>query len=260
MLDDILAGVRRRLPMLQALEGELRAAAQRMPPARDFQAALAAPGLSVIAEFKRASPSRGEFGADLDPAERAGEYAAGGAAALSVLTEPDFFLGSGEDLERARAAADLPTLRKDFILHRAQVWETRAMGADALLLIAALLEDDLLRLLLKAARTAGLAALVEVHDREEAARALRAGAKIVGVNNRDLRTFQVDLAVSERLAPLLEEAEATVAESGVRGPGDAARLAAAGYDGLLVGEFLTRSPDPAAALRDLRGAASGGRP
>lgn len=260
MLDDILAGVRRRLPMLQALEGELRAAAQRMPPARDFRAALAAPGLSVIAEFKRASPSRGVLGADMDPAERAGEYAAGGAAALSVLTEPDFFMGSGEDLERAREAADLPTLRKDFILHRAQVWETRAMGADALLLIAALLDDDLLRLLLRAARTAGLAALVEVHDREEAERALRAGAKMVGVNNRDLRTFKVDLAVSERLAPLLEAAEATVAESGVHGPGDAARLAAAGYDGLLVGEYLTRSPNPVSALRNLRGPASGGRP
>lgn len=260
MLDDILFRVRRRLPMLQALEGELRAAAERMPPPRDFQAAVTAPGLSVIAEFKRASPSRGTLGAGLDPAERAGEYAAGGAAALSVLTEPDFFMGSGEDLEQARAATDLPTLRKDFILHRAQVWETRAMGADALLLIAALLDDEPLRLLLKTAQTAGLTALVEVHDRQEAARALRAGAKIVGVNNRNLSTFEVDLAVSERLAPLLKEAEATVAESGVRGPGDAARLAAAGYDGLLVGEHLTRSPQPAAALRNLLGPAPDGPP
>lgn len=258
MLDKILAGVRRRLPFTQALEGELRVAALNRPPARDFAAALSAPGLSVIAEFKRASPSRGTLNAEMDPAERARQYAAGGAAALSVLTEPGFFLGSGDDLEAAREAADLPALRKDFLLDRAQLWETRAMGADAALLIAALLDDDRLRLLLRTARAAGLAALVEVHDRNEAERALRAGAEIIGVNNRDLETFEVDLAVSEKLAPLLADVPVKVAESGVRGPGAAARLAAAGYDALLVGEYLSRAPDPAAALRGLREAAGGG--
>ncbi len=258
MLDNILAGVRRRLPFIQALEGELRAAALSRPPARDFAAALSAPGLSVIAEFKRASPSRGTLNADMNPAERARQYAAGGAAALSVLTEPEFFLGSGDDLEEARGAADLPALRKDFLLDRAQVWETRAMGADAALFIAALLDDDRLPGLLRVARAAGLAALVEVHDRSEAERALRAGAEIVGVNNRDLGSFEVDLAVSEKLAPLLAEVPVTVAESGVGSPGDAARLAAAGYDALLVGEYLTVAPDPAAALRGLREVAPGG--
>ena len=258
MLDKILAGTRRRLPFTQALEGDLRAAALNRPPARDFAAALSAPGLSVIAEFKRASPSRGTLNAEMDPAERARQYAAGGAAALSVLTEPEFFLGSGDDLEQAREAADLPALRKDFLLDRAQVWETRAMGADAALLIAALLDDDRLRLLLRTARAAGLAALVEVHDRDEAERAVRAGAEIVGVNNRDLGSFKVDLATSERLAPLLADVPVKVAESGVRGPGEAARLAAAGYDALLVGEYLSRSPDPAAALRGLREAGGGG--
>ena len=256
MLDHILSSVRRRLPALEERRAELREAAGRMSPARGFAAALTSPGLSVIAEFKRASPSRGVINAGMDPAERAAAFEAGGAAAVSVLTEPDHFRGGPEDLAAARAAATLPVLRKDFTLHPVHIWEARAMGADAVLLIAAVLDDGLLAGLLRTASEAGLAALVEVHSRREARRALAAGAEIVGVNNRDLRTFEVDLSVSERIAPLLDGAAARIAESGVRGPEDAARLREAGYDALLVGEHLSRADDPAAAVAGLRGAAA----
>lgn len=255
MLDRILSSVRRRIPALEERGAELREAAGRMPPARDFAAALAAPGLSVIAEFKRASPSRGVINAGMDPAERAAAFEKGGAAAISVLTEQDHFMGGPEDLAAARAATGLPVLRKDFTLHPVHIWEARAMGADAVLLIAAVLDDDLLALLLETAAEAGLAALVEVHDREEAVRAATAGARVIGVNNRDLRTFRVDLSASERIAPLLDGAAVRVAESGVHGPEDAARLRGAGYDALLVGEYLSRAGDPAAAVAGLRGAA-----
>lgn len=255
MLDRIISSVRRRLPALEARQDEFRGEAERMPPARDFTAALSEPGLSVIAEFKRASPSKGVINPDMDPAERAAAFERGGAAAASVLTEPDHFMGGPEDLWAAREAAALPVLRKDFTLHPVHVWEARAMGADAVLLIAAVLGDDLLARLLEAAAEAGLAALVEVHDREEALRAAAAGAEVIGVNNRDLRTFRVDLSTSERIAPLLDGAAVRVAESGVHGPEDAARLRRAGYDALLVGEYLSRADDPAAAVAGLRGAA-----
>ncbi len=255
MLEDVLSSVRRRLPALEEREAELREAAGRMPPARGFAAALAAPGLSVIAEFKRASPSRGVINAGMDPSERAAAFESGGAAAVSVLTEPDHFMGGPGDLRAVRSAMTLPVLRKDFTLHSAHVWEARAMGADAVLLIAAVLDDDLLADLLQTAAEAGMAALVEVHDREEAVRAQRAGASVLGVNNRDLRTFRVDLSTAERLAPFLEWAEVRVAESGVHGPGDAARLREAGYDALLVGEYLSMADDPAAAIAGLRGSA-----
>lgn len=254
MLDRIISSVRRRLPALEARQDEFREEAGRMPPARDFTAALSGPGLSVIAEFKRASPSKGVINPGMDPAERAAAFERGGAAAVSVLTEPDHFMGSPGDLEAARAAAPLPVLRKDFTLHPVHVWEARAMGADAVLLIAAVLDDALLARLLEAAAEAGLAALVEVHDRGEALRAAAAGAEVIGVNNRDLRTFRVDLSASERIAPLLDGAAVRVAESGVNGPEDAARLRGAGYDAVLVGEYLSRAGDPAAAVAGLRGA------
>lgn len=253
MLDNILASVQRRLASLKARETSLRDTAEQIPPARDFAGALSAPGLSVIAEFKRASPSKGVINAAMSPAERAVAFEAGGAAAMSILTEPDHFMGSSGDLQAARSATSLPTLRKDFTLDPVHVWEARAMGADAVLLIVAILDDDQLGSLLATASEAGLAALVEVHSCQEAVRALAAGARLVGVNNRDLKTFRVDLATAEEIAPLLEGVDVRVAESGVKGPDDAARLKAAGYDALLVGEYLSRSTDPAQAIVGLRG-------
>ncbi|MDE0169531.1 MAG: indole-3-glycerol phosphate synthase TrpC [bacterium] len=253
MLDNVLTSVRRRLPSLKALEDQIRESALRMPPPRDFARALTGPGLSIIAEFKRASPSKGIINAGMDPSERAAAFESGGASAMSVLTEPDHFMGGPEDLRAARSATSLPALRKDFTLDTVHVWEARAMGADAVLLIVAILDDPLLAKLLRTAEEAGLTALVEVHSREEAIRALDAGARIVGVNNRDLRTFDVDLATSEVISPLLEAVDVRIAESGVKGPEDATRLRAAGYDALLVGEYLSRSTDPAKAIAGLRG-------
>lgn len=255
MLDNILASVRSRLPSLKTREELLRDSAAALPPPRDFTGALAGPGMSIIAEFKRASPSKGLINTHMDPTERATAFEAGGAAAMSVLTEPDHFMGSSEDLRAARSATSLPALRKDFTLDTVHVWEARVMGADAVLLIVAILDDALLVELLGVAEEAGLAALVEVHSREEAIRALDAGARVVGVNNRDLRTFNVDLATSEQISPLLDGVDLRIAESGVKGPKDAARLRGAGYDALLVGEYLSRSADPAGAISGLRGVA-----
>lgn len=209
------------------------------------------PGLSVIAEVKRRSPSKGDLALGLDPATQAELYSAGGAAAVSVLTEPAFFGGSNDDLVAVREACPLPVLRKDFTVSAAQVWEARAIGADAVLLIvAALTDDELLRFLGEAA-DAGLAALVEVHTGAEAERALAAGATLIGVNNRDLATFTVDLGTAERVAPLLDGV-VRVAESGIGDPQDAARMARAGYDAVLVGESLVRSEDPAGLIGRLR--------
>jgi indole-3-glycerol phosphate synthase len=233
---------------------DLRDEAERAVPARDFAGALALDGLSVIAEVKRRSPSRGPIAEDLDAPDLAGRYAAGGAAAISVLTEPEFFSGSPADLAAVRAAVDLPVLRKDFVVHPAQVWETRALGADAVLLIVAVLDDSELVGLLATAAEAGLAALVEVHTAAEAERALWAGAGIIGVNNRDLTTFDVDLGTAERLRAGLPEGVIAVAESGVSSPAGAARMSAAGYEAILVGEAAVRAVDPAAFVRSLRDA------
>ncbi|MGF1664940.1 MAG: indole-3-glycerol phosphate synthase TrpC [Acidimicrobiia bacterium] len=251
MLEPILETTRARLGVLPPI-AELVARSADAPPVRDLVAALAASGLGIIAEVKRRSPSRGPLALDLDPVERAGAYERGGAAAVSVLTEPDHFAGSDADLMAVRASVSLPVLRKDFTLTAAQIWEARAIGADAILLIVAALDDAILRSLLDTADEVGVAALVEVHDESEAERALQAGARIVGVNNRDLTTFHVDLATSERLAPILSGCEVTIAESGILKPADAARMAAAGYDAVLVGESLVRSGDPATALAALR--------
>ena len=254
MLDDIVAAVRLRLPDILAAEAELRRRCALAPPARDFEGALRAPGLSVIAEFKRRSPSVGPIG-DADPAVVAAAYESGGASAISVLTEPDFFDGAPGDLRRARTAATVPVLRKDFTLHPAQIWETRAMGADAALAIVALLDDETLAEILAAGRDAGLGVLVEAHDPDELRRAVAAGARVVGVNNRDLATFRVDVATAERLRDLIPRHVVAVAESGVGAPGTAARMAAAGYDAILVGEAAMRATDPAAFVRSLRDAA-----
>ena len=254
MLEDIVASVRNRLGPVIADAVRLREAASSAPPARPFDAALQADGLAVIAEVKRRSPSRGVIDPDLDPAARAVSYEEGGAAAVSVLTEPDHFAGSLDDLRTVRGAVGLPVLRKDFVVHPAQIWDARAAGADAVLLIVAILDDDELAALVEEAGATGLAALVEVHTGEEAARALGAGASIVGVNNRNLATFDVDLTTAERIRPLLGDGVVTVAESGVSGPEGAARMAGAGYDAILVGEAAVRSSDPAGFVAALRGA------
>jgi indole-3-glycerol phosphate synthase len=208
--------------------------------------------LQVIAEFKRRSPSAGPLAMELDPAAQAARYAEGGAAAISVLTEPDYFSGSIADLEAVRAAVDIPILRKDFIVDERQVAESRDIGADALLLIVAALKRSQLESLLAATRTVGITALVEAHDEAEAQIAVELGADVIGVNNRNLKTFKTDLAVAERVAGHLPANRVLVAESGVSTPRGAGRMSAAGYDAILVGEALVRSTDPAALIRRLR--------
>ena len=252
MLDDILAATRARISGLN--EAALRERAGDLPAARSLESALTGPGLAVIAEVKRRSPSRGELAAGLDPARQVKAYEEGGAAAISVLTEPEFFSGSLVDLADVGGRVSVPVLRKDFILEASQVWESRVAGADAVLLIVAALTDAELDRLLEVTTEAGLDALVEVHTAPEAERALAAGARIVGVNNRDLATFNVDLATAESLAAAITAAPVRVAESGILEAADADRMAAAGYQAVLVGEALVRAEDPAAAIRALRGA------
>jgi len=208
--------------------------------------------MGLIAEVKRRSPSKGELAPDLVPAALAKAYAEGGADCLSVLTDVEFFGGSADDLTEARAACDLPVLRKDFTVGEADVYDARAMGADAVLLIVAALSQAELSLLRQLANELEMAALVEVHDEEELQRALDAGAKMVGVNQRDLRTFEVDTARAERLAAAMPPGVVNVAESGIRDAADVSRLAASGYDAILVGESLVTSPDPATAVRVLK--------
>jgi indole-3-glycerol phosphate synthase len=238
---------------LDALAGR----AARCGPGRGFTHALrAAAGLAVIAEIKRASPSKGVLSENLDPAALAAAYEGGGAAALSVLTDEEFFRGSREDLVAARAATDVPVLRKDFTVGPADVFDTRCMGADAVLLIAAALSPGELTELVALAVTVGLDPLVEVHDEAEAEAALGAGATLVGVNQRDLFTFEVDPARAERVARALPAGVTRVAESGIRSGDDARRLADAGFDAVLVGEALVLSADPASAVRWLRAGAA----
>jgi len=253
MLDRILHTTRARVAELIPREQELAERAAGVPDARDVAGALLAPGLSVIAEIKRRSPSAGPLALDLDPGAQAAAYVAGGAAAVSVLTEPHFFGGTLDDLAAVRAAVDAPVLRKDFVVHPVQIWEARAAGADVILLIVAALAQTDLETLLETSRVAGIAALVEAHTAQEAERAVAAGAHIVGVNNRDLTTFVTDLSVAEKIAALLPDEAIRVAESGVSSPEGAARMRAAGYDAILVGEALVRSADPAALVRRLKG-------
>jgi indole-3-glycerol phosphate synthase len=218
--------------------------------------ALATPGISVIAEIKRASPSRGRFAVEIDPATLAGEYVTGGAAAISVLTDEPFFQGAMADLSSASEIAhqsDVPVLRKDFILDEYQLLEALAIGADAVLLIVAALDQRNLRSLLEKAQVYRLDALVEVHDEGELGRAVDAGAEIIGVNNRDLHTFEVDLATAERLAALKPASSLLVGESGISNREDVLRLEQAGVDAVLVGESLILSSDRATAIRALRG-------
>jgi indole-3-glycerol phosphate synthase len=251
-LDTILAAHRQADAADGRDRDELVTRAMAAPPGRGFTAALrSAAGLSVIAEIKRASPSRGALAPDLDPARLAAAYRSGGAACLSVLTDRDFFAGSPGDLVAARAAVDLPVLRKDFTVGTADVCDARLMGADAVLLIAAALSPRLLGALIDLARTVGIDALVEVHDEDEAEVALAAGATLVGVNQRDLVTFSVDTARAERVVKVLPDTVVRVAESGIRHHDDAARLAGAGFDAVLVGESVVTAADPAAAVAGL---------
>ena len=223
-----------------------------------FRQALEDAGrVNVIAEFKRASPSKGEIRAGASVAETVRAYERGGAAALSVLTEEDFFGGSLADLREAKASTRLPVLRKDFVFEQYQVFESAAAGADALLLIVAALDDGALSGLLRLAEDGlGMDALVEVHTADEFGRALDAGARIVGVNNRDLRTFEVSLETSIKLSELAPAGTLLVSESGLRGAGDIGRLRACGFRAFLVGETLMRAEDPEVALRYLAGAGS----
>jgi indole-3-glycerol phosphate synthase len=230
-----------------------RAATSGLPAPRDFVAALRGEGLACIAEIKRRSPSKGDLDPDLQPEVVAKEYVAGGASCLSVLTDEQYFGGSVADLAAAREASGLPVLRKDFTVQELDVIDARLMGADAILLIAAALTDAELTGFSLRARSLGLAALVEVHDEAELERALAAEARLIGVNQRDLRTFAVDHELAVRLAPRIPADVVAVAESGIRHGDDARRLAEAGYDAVLVGETLVRSGDKEAALRTLVG-------
>lgn len=256
ILDEILAGKRAevaaRKERVSADVLASRAEAETGMPRGLARALSEGPRPRIIAELKRRSPSRGEIRPDFDVVACAKAYFEGGAAALSVLTDERWFGGRLEYLAVARSAAPIPILRKDFLVDAYQVDEARVAGADAVLLIAAALADEPLRALRTRADALGLDALVEVHDERELDRALEAGARLVGVNNRDLRTFQVDLAVTERLAPRVPPGILLVAESGIFEGADVRRLAAAGAAAFLVGEFLMREPDPGLALRKLR--------
>jgi indole-3-glycerol phosphate synthase len=253
VLDEIIAGVRADLATRQAAVplDEVRRLAEQAPGPLDAEAALRRTGLSLIAEVKRASPSRGSLAAIDDPAALAAAYEAGGATAVSVLTEQRRFGGSLADLDAVRAAVRIPVLRKDFMVAEYQVWEARAHGADIILLIVAALEQERLVALQELARSLGMTALVEVHDEEEARRAVEAGASVIGVNARNLKTLDVDPETFARLVPLLPDTCVRVAESGVRGPQDAAAYAAQGADAVLVGEALVVGGDPRAAAHDL---------
>jgi indole-3-glycerol phosphate synthase len=253
VLDEILAGVREDVAAREAqvsLE-QIKRLALEAPPPLDAYTALRAPGVGVIAEVKRASPSKGQLAEIPDPAELAREYAAGGARCVSVLTEGRWFGGSLEDLTAVRNAVDVPLLRKDFVVSSYQVHEARAYGADLVLLIVAALEQNTLSGLLDRIESLGMTALVEVHDEEETDRALAAGAKVIGINARDLRTLEVDRSVFERIAPGLPNSVVKIAESGVRGPHDLIRYASAGADAVLVGEGLVTQKSPRDAVAEL---------
>lgn len=233
--------------------GDLIARIDELPPVRGFRDALAgADRLAVISEVKRRSPSKGDLNIGLDPAAMAQAYAAGGASCMSVLTDVEFFGGSVDDLRVARAACSLPVLRKDFTVSTLDVVDTRLMGADCVLLIAAALSPAELGDLHRTALDVGLDVLVEIHDEEELSVALDIGATLVGVNQRDLVTFEVDHERAVRMAAAIPPGVVKVAESGVRGVGDAQSLRDAGYDAVLVGESLVRAADPVAAVAELR--------
>lgn len=254
LLARIVAAKRDEMAALAPRADALERAALAAGPARGFEAALRSGGaVAVIAEFKRRSPSAGNLGGAEGPARTAEAYEAMGAAAVSVLTDRAFFGGALADLVAARAACDLPVLRKDFVLAPIQVYEARAAGADAILLIVRILEDGPLRELRELAEELGMDALVEVHDGSELGRALASGARLIGVNNRDLATFTTDLGVTHRLAGAVPADRTLVAESGIRTPADVDALGEAGVHAVLVGETLMRSGAAGAAATNLVG-------
>lgn len=254
VLDEIVVGVREDLEQRQAETplDRLQERVARAPAALDALAALSEPdGVKVIAEVKRSSPSKGALAAIADPAGLAADYAAGGASVISVLTERRRFGGSLDDLVAVRAAVDTPLLRKDFIVSSYQLWEARAHGADMVLLIVAALDQEALVSLLERAESLGMTALVETHDEDEVRRAVDAGARVVGVNARNLRTLDVDRSTFERLSPIIPPGVVKVAESGVRGPHDVLEYARHGAHAVLVGESLVTGGHPREAVADL---------
>jgi indole-3-glycerol phosphate synthase len=256
VLDEIICHKRSELAERRSRRslGDLQAACRRSPPARGFVAALRPRDrrrVSLIAEVKRASPSQGILRADLDPVAQARRYARAGATAISVLTDEKYFRGTLDDLETVRAAVEVPTLRKEFILDEYQLWESRASGADAVLLIAAALEDEALADLLHAAKGVGLGTLVEVHTAGELERVLTLDAPVVGVNNRDLQTLQTSLEPSLALLPRIPQGRIAVSESGIFTAADVERVVAAGAHAVLVGEALVRTPDVDGKVREL---------
>jgi indole-3-glycerol phosphate synthase len=252
-LDDIISGVREDLAQRQKLVplDRLKERCQHVDPALNPMPALSGTGVAVIAEVKRSSPSKGALAEIADPAALAQDYEAGGAAAISVLTEERRFAGSLEDLVRVRCAVSVPVLRKDFIVTAYQLFEARAAGADMALLIVAALTDPELVSLVERARSIGLTPLVEVHTADEVKRAVDAGATIIGVNARDLHTLSIEPKTFARLAPQIPDGIVRVAESGVRGPHDVIELARAGADVVLVGEALVTGRDPRLGVADL---------
>ncbi len=258
VLDEILAGAAADLEDRMAVTSldDLKSRAARQPEALDPMPAFRAEGVSVIAEVKRSSPSKGELALITDPASLAADYAAGGAAAISVLTEERRFGGTLDDLRAVRATVDVPVLRKDFITTSYQLWEARAAGADMALLIVAALEQIVLESLIERAVSIGLTPLVEVHDEDELDRAVAAGADLIGVNARNLKTLEVDRGTFARLAPRIPASVVSVAESGVRGPHDVIEYGRHGANVVLVGETLVRDDDPRASVADLVAAGS----
>jgi len=253
VLDDILVGVRADLAVRQELVDldELKSQAGKRPPCLNAISILRGEGVAVIAEVKRASPSKGELATISDPAALAADYELGGAAAISVLTEGRRFGGSLDDLDAVRRAVDVPVLRKDFIVSSYQLWEARAHGADMALLIVAALEQEALVSLVERAQSVGLTAVVECHTAEEVRRAVDAGALVIGVNARDLSTLEVDRTIFAELVPHIPEGVVRIAESGVRGPHDVIDYARAGADAVLVGESLVTGRNPRSAVADL---------
>ncbi len=252
-IPDILAKIveHKEAELVQRVGGIARAAEDSVAHRRDFMHAITSRQPSVIAEVKKASPSKGVLLEDFDPVSIAQAYQLGGAAALSVLTDKKHFKGSLADLESARAAVNLPVLRKDFTIDGYHVHQAAAHGADAILLIAAILTERQMRDFRELAESYRMSALVEVHDEEELRAAIASGARIIGVNNRNLHTFKVDLSVSLRLVEKIPDVVVKVTESGIQSAGDLRRLHAAGYQAFLVGEYLMKSGDPAQALRAL---------
>lgn len=253
-LDKIVAEKRKELEKRQKATPlpQLKDAIKEKPLPLDLAQALKGDSLSLIAEVKRASPSKGAIRPDLDPVRLAKSYVRGGAAAISVLTERRYFGGSGADLEAIRQhLPDTPLLRKDFIIKPYQVYEARAWGADALLLIVAILDDAELERLLSLSHELGMQCLVEVHKEEELERALAQDIKIIGINNRDLDTLEVDIDTTRRLCPLIPPDRITVSESGIKGPGDIEKLKGWGIKAVLIGEALVTADDAAARIKEL---------